>query len=374
MARRKLTLMISSRCKTNFPLGDTDGVILSTIRKEIKAEIQQEKFLGKPLIDVWINEEETEDGSQTSWDVCIKKASDCDIFIALLDGSAGWQKDKSGIGICHAEFQTAHSEAPGKVRAISLAGENSKLKLKLGPDQDFHNAVLNANLLERRGINSVDDLKQKVKEVVREQVLQIAHEGSRETKKSGNNTGQALDWARLNFRQRQAEMSSTLDKALRQKAKITESEADLLVPIDGTKIFFVPTAIPAAFSVPAAREMVGQPFLFDHQHVAKIGKLQGGPVHIIGCAKGISEAQAMGVLGFPDATIVSGTYGVYVADEIQKIQMCFIPQCRDAAGTRHGMQRLFEWLVRTGEIHNLKRRAVSRGKIIKAIAAESENQ
>ncbi len=33
MAHRKLRLMISSRCKTMFPLGDAAGVELSDIRK-----------------------------------------------------------------------------------------------------------------------------------------------------------------------------------------------------------------------------------------------------------------------------------------------------------------------------------------------------
>lgn len=62
MAQRKLRLMISSRCKTKFPLGDASGVELSTICKELKKEIEAEVFLVKPLVTVWINETETETG------------------------------------------------------------------------------------------------------------------------------------------------------------------------------------------------------------------------------------------------------------------------------------------------------------------------
>ena len=80
----------------------------------------------------------------------------------------------------------------------------------------------------------------------------------------------------------------------------------------------------------------------------------------------------MGLLGFPDATIVSGSFGVYVADNIQKIQLCLISNCRDAASTKHGLQKLFEWLERTGENELLAKRALSRAKILKAIAEELE--
>ena len=89
--------------------------MLTEVRKQIKKEIEAEKFFGKPLVNVWINEEETEAGSLTLWEACIKQASDCDIFVSLLDGEAGWQKDNTGIGICQAEFETAYANSPGKV-------------------------------------------------------------------------------------------------------------------------------------------------------------------------------------------------------------------------------------------------------------------
>ena len=95
-------------------------------------------------------------------------------------------------------------------------------------------------------------------------------------------------------------------------------------------------------------------------------------MHVIACQKNITEAQAMSLLGFPDATIVSGTFGVYIADNIQKIQLCLITNCRDAASTRHGLQKLFDWLERTGEDQLLAGRAASRSKILSAIAEELE--
>ena len=372
MAQHKLRLMISSRCKTKFPIGDPSGVELSTIRKELKKEIEAEKFFGKPLVNVWINEAETDDGSNTSWEACIQQASESDLFIALLDGEAGWQKDKSGIGICHAEFETAHASSPGKVRVVSLLADTGKVKTKPGPDLDFVEAVRKANLLEARNIANASELKDRVKELVRELVLQLSHEGAREVKRSGPNTGQALDWSRMNFADRQRKMVETLISALSSKDKAAVDGDSVTITISGKRILFRPSAVPAAFTVSAAREMVGQPFLRDHEFSDSLASGVGGPVHVIACQKSVTEAQAMGLLGFPDATIVSGAFGIYVADNIQKIQLCLIANCRDAASTRHGLQKLFDWLQRTGEDAFLAQRAMSRAKILKTIAGELE--
>ncbi len=372
MAKNKLKLMISSRCKVKFPIGGGSGVVLTEVRKQIKKEIEAEKFFGKPLVNVWINEEETEAGSLTLWEACIKQASDCDIFVSLLDGEAGWQKDNTGIGICQAEFETAYANSPGKVRVISLVGDIEILKPSTRADEDFLTAVSKTSILEARHFNNVDELKERTKEVVREMVLQLAHEGAREVKKSGPNTGQALDWSRLNFAERQKTMVGVLVDSLSAKKKAKRVNDLIIVPISDAQVLLCPSAIPAAYSVSAAREMVGQPFLRDHELSGSLQRNVGGPVHVIACQKNITEAQAMSLLGFPDATIVSGTFGVYIADNIQKIQLCLITNCRDAASTRHGLQKLFDWLERTGEDQLLAGRAASRSKILSAIAEELE--
>ncbi len=59
-----------------------------------------------------------------------------------------------------------------------------------------------------------------------------------------------------------------------------------------------------------------------------------------------------------------------MADGVQKIQLCLIANCRDAASTKHGLQKLFEWLERTEEDQLLAKRAVSRANILKVIAKE----
>jgi hypothetical protein len=78
----------------------------------------------------------------------------------------------------------------------------------------------------------------------------------------------------------------------------------------------------------------------------------------------------MTLLGFPDATIVTGSFGVYVADNVQKIQLCLIANCRDDSSTRHELQKLFDWLEQSGEDALLAKRATSRARIVGVIAKE----
>ncbi len=86
----KIKIMISSRCSDLFPLADAQARTLSEIRARLKEEIEAIKIFGHPIYDVWINEKEAEDGSQQAWDHCMDQARDCDIFIALFNGKAGW--------------------------------------------------------------------------------------------------------------------------------------------------------------------------------------------------------------------------------------------------------------------------------------------
>ena len=95
-----------------------------------------------------------------------------------------------------------------------------------------------------------------------------------------------------------------------------------------------------------------------------------GPVHIIACHKGATETQAKKLLGFSDATVVSAPFGVYVADNVQKVQFVFITDCRDAANTYNRYLSFVTWLEETGEDEFLAQRAESRAKITRVIADE----
>lgn len=168
-------------------------------------------------------------------------------------------------------------------------------------------------------------------------------------------------------------MVTVLEKSLKGRDDSKEVDGQVLISLDKRKTLVRAHAIPSALSIAAAREKVGQPFLEDHLYAdTLISDKCAGPLHIIACHRTSTETQARNLLGFPDATVVSTPFGVFVADNIQKIQFVFIVNCRDESTTRHGVQRLFEWLEQTGEDVLIARRARSRASIVKAIAKEVE--
>jgi hypothetical protein len=118
-------------------------------------------------------------------------------------------------------------------------------------------------------------------------------------------------------------MERVLRNAFLERQAAEEHDGHVFIKVAGRLVLIEPHAIPAAMTVPAAREMVGQPFLRDHQAADVLQDKRVGPVHVIACHRAITEAQASRQLGFPDATIVSSPFGVYVADNVQKIQIIF---------------------------------------------------
>ncbi len=374
MARSsKLKVMISSRCNDNFP-PDPDGHPLSEIRRNLKKEIEELEVFSKKVFEVWINEETPpQGGSWDSWDVCIQAVKDCDILIALSNGNAGWTKESGGIGICHAELMTAISQAPGKVRLIDLGKfttKNSEDSKEEARNKRFQDYISVQSLFRGDTVLTESALKDRVKEALHDALISLAQAGVRESSKGKFHSGQALDWSRLDFQKRREEIRRVLHDAMNQRTGSRDESGHLIVKFGGKEILVVPDAIPAAITVGAAKEMVGQPFLRDHELHQVLKGRRGGPIHVIGCHKNATEAQATKLLGFPDATVITPPFGVFVADNIQKMQFAFIVNCRDETTTRHGVQRFFEWLEQTGEDTFVANRAMARARIVAAIAKE----
>lgn len=362
--------MISSRCNDKFPADAKGAKSLTKIRQEIKQKIEEETIFDKQVFEVWINEESPSlSGKATSWEHCIKQVRSADILLVLYNGNAGWTNSKSDIGICHAELEEGMNIAPGKVFLISIFDENSITKPNKPADKRFQEYVATQNLFRPTPATDIETLFSQVKEALRESLVTLTSRGVRESSKGRFHTGQALDWSRLNFSDRSEEIKETIAHTIAERFGY-EYNSVLRMPVDQDDILIVPNAIPAALSVSAAREMVGQPFLRDHERIELLDTGTVGPIHIIGCHKGVTERQAMSLLGVPDVTLVTAPFGVYAADNIQKIQLILIANCRDQTTTRHGVQRFFEWLQQTGEDKILVQRAGSRSNIVRAISRE----
>lgn len=375
MADKRLTVMISSR-SDRFSIDDSEGgrKTLREVRLALKAEVEAETFLNAGLVDVWINEGATGNHNQTAWDECIRQAEDCDLFIGLYDGSAGWSVAGGSVGICQAEFDAALRSAPGKVRILPLPGATIAAGASRARDKRFFEALTTANLFQVPVVGGWNELRSRFLQTLHEQVLRLAREGAREHRRSGGNVGQALDWSRMSFADRSAVIGLTLAKALADRADsnlLQESgPAMAIAKLENTELLFACHGAPRSLSTAAGRDAVGQPFLRDHLLVADAGEDVGGPIHLIGCPKGVTDTQAVNLLGFPEFTVVEGSFGVYASDTVQKIQLCLLADCADPGSTRNSVERLVEWLSRSRELPTMADRAASRRRIIEAIRAE----
>lgn len=367
MALRKIRVMISSRCNDRFPAG---GPALSETRQALKAEIEAAQIWGEDLFDVWINETAPPDeGVQDSWDTCLQNVRECDVLVALVNGNAGWAARGGDIGICHAELMAALNGEPAKVRLISLgnvAVDDSDQGQRNGRFQSY---VEQQSLFRGGSVSSVEELKARVKEAVLNAATRLVELGVREARRGRFHTGEALAWSKLDFSHRQSRIRDVLRRCALESGAVFVREGLVSIALGEQAVLFSIEAIPAALSVSAAREMIGRPFLRDHELEADFGNATG-PVHLIGCHQTATETQARQLLGFPDATFVSAPFGVYAADDLQAVQFVFLQNCRDETTTRHALQRLMEWLQQSGEVGALVARAGSRRRIVAAIAAE----
>jgi len=361
-----LKVMISSRCTVDF-----DGQKLSEIRKELKKEIEDFTVFGHPVFEVWINEkEDPRGGGRDSVEVCLQAVRNCDILIVLSNGHAGWTNEKGGIGICHAEMMEGINTAPGKVRLIDMGSVPANKRSQVGRrNLLFQKYIQQQGLFHGGTVETVDELKQRVKDAVFDALISLAKAGVLDTSKGKFLSVSALDWSHLDFEEREKQMRKVLCEIINERRDKTVTSKELIVNFGGQRVLLIPHAIPAALSIGPAKEMVGQPFLYDHEYSTQLSNHKsGGPMHIIACQKTATELQAIKLLGFPDATVISAPFGVFVADNIQKVQFAFIINCRDETSTRHGTQRFFAWLEQSGEVRFVAQRAKARAAIVQAIA------
>jgi hypothetical protein len=370
MPSERVRVMISSRCNDSVKL-DGKSATLSDLRKKLKQVIETTVLFGAVVFEVWINEDApAAEGSNDAWEECLSQIRQADIVLVLYNGNSGWAKQGGGIGICHAEFQTALASSSNRVRLIELPLQTLRKGAFKLQDERFRKFVTSQGLF-RGAARDGNDAIEKAKEALRAAVVQMVRDGARSARRPRFDAGEALDWSRLDFRARQSAIEATLRNGLLARSGAEYTSPGVSVPINDKEVLFLCHGIPAAIGVAAARELVGQPFLMDHK-ISSLLEKRIGPVHLIGCHRSVTEAQASRMLGFPDATTVSPAFGVFVADNIQKIQLVLIANCREDSMTRHGLQRVFDWLEQTGEDSRLVERAAARARIVRSIAKESQ--
>ena len=362
----KIKIMISSRCNDRFPLAGKDGNELGRLRAELRQEIEDSHTLGRPIYEVWIHEEASASAERDAWDECIRQARDCDIFVALYNGNAGWKGagDFATIGICDAEYQAACDNSPAKVVVIDIFERDAVGVPSGGQHRVFQERILKDYVFSSRP-RSPTELVKAVKQAIAVRTIELTQAGTKLGRRGRGYLGPALDWRRLNYRERSTQMVASMVVAL---SAVADTDGACGVKIGSEKILFLLAAIPDSLSVASAREIVGQPHLADHATVKAMKQMQGGPVHLIACHKGATEAQAQRMLGFPNVTIVPAPFGIYVADPVQGIQLVLLSNCTDDQATRAGVQRFMDWLSQSNQISIFVRTARKRRKVVNLLA------
>lgn len=365
-----INVILSSRNNSTF-----NNSLLTDIRKELKEIIEKEKFFGKEMFKVWINETEPPQSfDEDIWNKCLKEVRQADIVIVLYNGEAGWLRPSDTLGICHAEVLEAVNVARGKVWSISL--ENSLVNAKTN-NEKIANVKFKKFMQEQQlfssPVKTVASLQTKIKETLNDAVINLMAKGVREASRNKGNHGEALLWKNMNYEMRSKQIIQLLKESIDLKGTGYNQGKEYFLELESYKILVIIHAIPDTLSIASAREKVGQPFLQDFKKSAILQNDDNiiGPIHIIGCHKSVTEIQTRNILGFPDATILKDSFGIYVADNIQKIQMVFIEKCSDSHSIRYGFQDFLDWIMRTSEVKNLVDRAKSRKNIITAIAVEN---
>jgi hypothetical protein len=226
--------------------------------------------------------------------------------------------------------------------------------------------------LFQKDVSSESDLHAVVAAMMQNVVARLVARGSRAGSRKLDR-GEALEWSRMNLSDRRGVMRGALALKLGAQplAAATDGHPLFSMTLAGKAVLVRLDAIPAAASEPAARELVGQPFLRDHLHAGALaaGQLLG-PIHIVACHRGITESQATRMLGTPDSMVVASDFGIYAADHVQKIQVALLARCSDDNATAVAVRRFTEWLQQSGEGQGVIERARSRRRILDALAAE----
>jgi hypothetical protein len=353
----QLEVMISSRNTALVPVGrGREPVDMTAIRRGAKERLIARVF-GKanPVFGVWINEDDAAvPNPEDAWEACIRRATECDLFIAIFDGHSGWRAKAETIGICEAEMNAALEVNPSKVLIVTL----EPVTPRDGDEGEWDRryiAFVKGLGRSWATVKTAETLENAIVTAARNAIVDLTSKALAFGRSGTPYLGVALEWTRMNFEERKQAMEEELIAGLAGtggrpvKVEKGERSREIVAALGGGQVLLYCSAMPAAFSVGAAREMIGQPFLNDHQILRRDQKV-AGPVHVIACYRGITEAQARGYLGFPDA------------------------RCSDPNTTRLRLDQALRWLAESKEGDELFRRAESRARIVRAIATEVDRR
>jgi hypothetical protein len=362
----KLKIFISSRVNSSFKGLDTNYT-LTELRKYLREELEKETFLGENIFQIVINEESFHgDLSKDAFDNCMNTMRSCNIIIILYNGEAGWGISNSANGICHEEFLVAMNEFSGMTYAMSLS-DLFTLPVQ-GPEKKRNDAFA-ADM--GRSFRHIESLTAKTTEELKDIILtQIkgylldAISKSFETRKQivagSTEFGETLDWSKLNYSERRSVMHIHL-----------KSNFDLLPGLE--KVIKAFHTVPDNMSVADARNMIGRPFIKEHDLIKRRNEVHG-VIHLIAVYGNATEVQVKSLVGYPDLTVIKGTFGYYLWEKNTQIQILFLTKCINSQTIKTRLTQLINWFNGSAELPKIVNRAKARYLILDAINRAQETE
>jgi hypothetical protein len=357
----KIRIFLSSRVNSTFKNLDSDFT-LTELRQYIRESFEDEVFLGENVFEVIINENSfNNDFSKDAFDNCLDKMRSCHIIIILYNGEAGWSAENVPTnGICHDEFLVAMKEFSGLTWAMDISSyfilsETKKEKKKNNAfSEDVNRSFRHMEKISTP--QTVESLKKTVLKQIKGYVLEAFQQSfkTRKEQVSGNNVfGSTLDWSKLNYSERQ--------EAISIQIKLNFDSIPALTTV--LKAFH---AIPDNMSVADARNLIGRPFIKEHELVKnKVEK--SGVIHFIAVYGNATEIQVKNLVGYPDLTVIKGTFGFYLWEKNTHVQMFFFTKCINPQTIKIRLSQLINWLNGSGEQPRIVVRANARFSILDAI-------
>ncbi len=354
----KITIYISSRSKTQSS-GLDNNITLSDLRIKLREELEKETFLGEEIIEVIIHENNfAPDGSQDAHQISINKINECNIVVILYNGDSGWNPALNGNGICHDEYLYAvdkYSQMMYMLDVSSVFPRSDKKGLEQQKDLDFQ-ANVEKNNFGREFISatSTEELHENALTQIKSYILDALEKSFKTQKfhvRKSTIFGETLHFAQLTYAER----------ADRIKKKLEDS-----LPAMFPDIILNINAVPDNMSVADARANVGRPFLVELSFIQGKNKNKG-VIHIIGVYGTVTELQVKNLVGFPDLAVNKTSFGFYLWDTTNHIQMFFLQKCINTETVGSNINYLEQWLKTSGERERITKRAEARYSILQAI-------
>jgi len=364
----RIKVFISSRSKTPIKIGLDKTYSLEKLRLAIDDQLEKEYLFQKQLFEVIIHEKDFNgDFSRTAYDECMKQLMESNIVIILYTGEAGWAPEGTGLqGICHDEFAVASQHFSAVTHAINLS---SFVELPTTGEEFERNNIFQQevarkyNTMESVSAISVEELEEKVMRQIREFIFRSmlnSVEYHNRSVKSHNVHGSSLNWSKHNYTER----SDAMKRVVISLFKNFESFKEIIL---------LHHVIPDNMSVADARNRIGRPFIAEHEQLAKHPELKSGVIHTVTIYGNATAIQVKNLVGYPDITVISSSFGYYLWEKTSQIQMVFLTKCINPEAISMQVERLRNWFMASGEEEKIKLRAKARYNILNAIHLASTN-